>query len=165
MRRLAGAAVVGLAVAAAALCAACADGYPSEDVPPLNASALDRAGLLQALHDLAEQPDLRPRRSYRLHAGCVLEVTVHARVGAQQRASAALPASQVELRFDNERRRYDVLLRASQAAPTEAPEAAPVDASPGPEVLAGARWVDAVSARSVLRHLQADCVSPRTGAP
>ncbi|MEF7614377.1 hypothetical protein V4F39_10695 [Aquincola sp. MAHUQ-54] len=141
-RVAAGRAMLAAAVALAA--AACADGYPTEDVPQVLPSEMTEAQLIGALNHLGRGAHLEREWRFGLEPGCRLSITQDN--GTATRTTVSLAGAVVESPFDEEGRHYDIrLLPASGDA--EAPAS----------VLVTGKWTDSVQAKSLLSHLQHRC--------
>jgi hypothetical protein len=132
----------GLAATAWVLLGACADGYPDEDVPPLQPALMARPELLQAMNRLGSGKHLQARWRYALDENCVLERRV--RNGAEERQAVPLQGAAVAM--DAEDGDFQVIVRPRDGADSEATLA-----------LASREWTDAVVMQSLLTHLKQRC--------
>lgn len=120
---------------------ACSDGYPSEDVVPIDPSSMTQAELLTALNDLGREPHLGRRWRYALHENCELEVSVR---GAE-RARVPLDGAEVSTRAVD-------TVSEIRLVPKNGDEAQALT------VLETRRWSDTVRARSLLTYLEMRCL-------
>lgn len=125
--------------------AGCSDGYPTEDVPPIDPARMTQAQLLAALNALGKEPHLGKRWRYALRANCELEVSV--RNGDTDRRRIALEGAQVATRSVDGV--SQIRLEPRTGGETQALT-----------VLETRRWSDTVMARSLLTYLEVRCGSP-----
>ena len=129
--------------------AACAEGYPSEDVAPIDPARMSQAELLSALNDLGKEPHLDRRWRYALRPNCELEVSVRGGAGPQGRV--ALDGAEVSTRAVENRSEIRLVPKGG-------------DDAQALTVLASRRWSDTVRARSLLTHLELRCLRAPDGA-
>ncbi|KQP12248.1 hypothetical protein [Pseudorhodoferax sp. Leaf267] len=126
---------------------ACVDGYPTEDAPLLDESAMSVAQLLATLNGVGGRPHLAAHYRYAMAGDCVLQVTAGRR-GAEATAQLPLAGAEVQIRTADGEEDWQVLLRPAGAA----------DAAPVP-MLQGGKWAEAVQARSLVQQLQRRCAA------
>ncbi|WP_326535509.1 hypothetical protein [Pseudorhodoferax sp.] len=134
-----------LAALATALLLAGCDGYPTEDAPRLDESALSVPQLLQSLDQVGARSHLRARYRHALAPGCVLEV----RADNDEALRVPLDGAEITTRLtDEDAPDHEVLVYArGQTRGDDAPAI----------VQQGGRWVDWVQTRSLLQQLQRRC--------
>lgn len=125
--------------------AACSDGYPTEDVAPIDPARMTQAQLLAALNALGRESHLGKRWHYVMHAGCELEVSL--RDGAADRRRVVLEGAAIGTRSVDG-------VSEIRLVPKAGGEALAVTA------LETRRWSDTVRARSLLTHLEVRCGRP-----
>lgn len=128
--------------------AACTEGYPSEDVAPIDPARMSQAELLSALNDLGKEPHLDRRWRYALRPNCELEVSVR---GGGTQGRVALDGAEVSTRAVENRSEIRLVPKGG-------------DDAQALTVLASRRWSDTVRARSLLTHLELRCLRAPDGA-
>lgn len=140
-------------LASVAVLAACADGYPQEDAPLLDESAMSTAQLLTTLNTVGSRPHLDAGYRYALASGCVLQIDSGTR-RAPERAALPLAVVDIEIRTVDGPQGWQVLLRPDATA-GQAPAL----------LLQGGKWADAVQARSLVQQLQRRCAAAALKSP
>jgi len=134
-------------LACVAALAGCADGYPMEDAPWLDETAMSTAQLLTTLNTVGSRPHLNAHYRYALATGCVLHIDSGTR-RTPLRAQLPLPGADIEIRTVDGPQAWQVLVR-----PAGATGLAPA------LLLQGGTWADAVQARSLVQQLQRRCAA------
>ncbi len=133
-----------------ALGAACTEGYPTQDVEPVDSLRLSNPQRLEIMNQLGHEAYLMQNWRYQLDVSCTLTIRVEEKNEPTHVLRYALPGAIVQLKSSPTDEAHDVQLSYPGRVNTEAMT-----------LLKSDHWVEAVQMTALVKLLQRDCKAPR----